>query len=170
MDEERAARLWADAAGGETLGASQAASAPAALGMMLHQDGSKHLWVAALGRQIDLIVTMDDATSELYSSFLIEAEGTASSLRGLHEAIARHGLFCTFYTARGGHYFFAPKAGSKVDKDTPTQTPMEEHPWTSSCAAAQKRMKKHCTRSRNACCHLGAHGMQMPLTNSDRAW
>ena len=90
-------------------------------GMMLHQDGSKHLWLPALGRQIDLIVTMDDATSELYSSFLVEEEGTASSLRGLHEVIARHGLFCAFYTDRGGHYFYTPKAGGKVDKDTPTQ-------------------------------------------------
>jgi transposase len=90
-------------------------------GMMLHQDGSKHLWLPALGRQIDLIVTMDDATSELYSSFLVEEEGTASSLRGLHEVIARHGLFCAFYTDRGGHYFYTPKADGKVDKDTPTQ-------------------------------------------------
>lgn len=90
-------------------------------GMMLHQDGSRHLWLPALGRQIDLIVTMDDATSELYSSFLVEEEGTASSLRGLHEVIARHGLFCTFYTDRGSHYFHTPTAGGKVDKDTPTQ-------------------------------------------------
>jgi transposase len=90
-------------------------------GMMLHQDGSKHLWLPALGRQIDLIVTMDDATSELYSGFLVEEEGTTSSLRGLHEVIARHGLFCAFYTDRGGHYFYTPKAGGKVDKDTPTQ-------------------------------------------------
>ncbi len=90
-------------------------------GMMLHQDGSRHLWLPALGRQIDLIVTMDDATSEIYSGFLVEEEGTASSLRGLHEVIARHGLFCAFYTDRGGHYFYTPKAGGKVDKDTPTQ-------------------------------------------------
>lgn len=48
-------------------------------GMMLHQDGSRHLWVPALGRQIDLIVTLDDATSEIYSAFLVEEEGTAST-------------------------------------------------------------------------------------------
>jgi transposase len=90
-------------------------------GMMVHQDGSKHLWLPALDHQIDLIVTMDDATSEVYSGFFVEEEGTASSLRGLHEVIARHGLFCTFYTDRGGHYFYTPKAGGKVDKDTPTQ-------------------------------------------------
>lgn len=91
------------------------------VGMMLHQDGSKHLWLPALGRPIDLIVTMDDATSEIYSAFLVEEEGTASSFRGLREVIGRHGLFCTFYTDRGGHYFYTPKAGGKVDRARPTQ-------------------------------------------------
>jgi hypothetical protein len=38
---------------------------------------------------------MDDAPSELYSLFLVEQEGTASSFRGLAEAIERKGLFCT---------------------------------------------------------------------------
>ncbi len=43
-------------------------------GMMLFQDGSTHLWLA--GRPaLDLIVTLDDATSELYSAFLVEEEG-----------------------------------------------------------------------------------------------
>src|SRR5579863_7804520 len=32
-------------------------------GMMLHQDGSRHLWLPGLERQVDLIATMDDATS-----------------------------------------------------------------------------------------------------------
>jgi transposase len=91
------------------------------VGMMLHQDGSRHLWLPALGRQIDLIVTMDDATSDLYSTFLVEEEGTASSFRGLGEVIARHGLFCALYTDRGSHYFHTPKAGGKVARGLPTQ-------------------------------------------------
>jgi transposase len=90
-------------------------------GMMLHQDGSRHLWLPALGRQIDLIVTMDDATSDIYSGFFVAEEGTASSFRGLAEAIARHGLFCSLYTDRGSHYFHTPKAGAAVDKHTLTQ-------------------------------------------------
>jgi len=90
-------------------------------GMMLHQDGSRHLWLPGLGRQIDLIVTMDDATSELYSAFLVEEEGTWSSLRGLREVISRHGLFCELYTDRGSHYFHTPKAGEKVSKTVLTQ-------------------------------------------------
>jgi transposase len=90
-------------------------------GMMLHQDGSRHLWLPALGRQIDLIVTMDDATSELYSAFLVEEEGTWSSLRGIRDVISRHGLFCELYTDRGSHYFHTPKAGEKVSKTVLTQ-------------------------------------------------
>ena len=35
-------------------------------GMMLHQDGSRAAWLAG-GPQLDLIVTMDDATSTIYS-------------------------------------------------------------------------------------------------------
>jgi transposase len=90
-------------------------------GMMLHQDGSRHLWLPALERQIDLIVTMDDATSEIYSGFFLDEEGTASSFRGLTEVITRHGLFCALYTDRGSHYFHTPKAGEAVSKDTLTQ-------------------------------------------------
>ena len=88
-------------------------------GMMLHQDGSSHEWVA--GRWWDLIATMDDATSEIYSAFFVDQEGTMSSFRGLAEVIARHGLFCTLYTDRGAHYWHTPDAGGKVDKDNPTQ-------------------------------------------------
>lgn len=89
-------------------------------GMMLFQDGSTHTWLA--GRPaLDLIVTLDDATSELYSAFLVEEEGTFSSLRGLTEVIGRHGLFCSLYTDRGSHYFVTPKAGGKVAREQPTQ-------------------------------------------------
>ena len=46
-------------------------------GMMLHQDGSSHEWVA--GQWWDLIVTMDDATSEILSAFFVAEEGTMST-------------------------------------------------------------------------------------------
>ncbi len=69
------------------------------VGMMLHQDGSTHEWVA--GRIWDLIVTLDDATSEIYAASFVEEEGTMSSLRALHRVIAEHGLFCSLYTDRG---------------------------------------------------------------------
>ena len=89
-------------------------------GMMLFQDGSKHAWLDR-GPDLDLIVTMDDATSAITSIFLCEEEGTASSFRGLSETIRGHGLFSSFYTDRGSHYFITPTAGAKVDKTQPTQ-------------------------------------------------
>ena len=51
-------------------------------GMMLHQDGSRHAWLEGQGA-LDLIVTLDDATGAIYSAFLVEEEGTASTFRGL---------------------------------------------------------------------------------------
>jgi hypothetical protein len=89
------------------------------VGMMLHQDGSRHEWIA--GETWDLIVTMDDATSEIYSAFFVAEEGTMSTFRGLHAVIAERGLFCSLYADRGSHYWHTPEAGSKVDKDNPTQ-------------------------------------------------
>ena len=89
-------------------------------GMLLHQDGSRHVWIEGLPA-MDLIVTMDDATSDIYSMFLVEEEGTASTFRALREVIDEHGLFCAFYTDRGSHYFYTPKAGEKVSKTQQTQ-------------------------------------------------
>ena len=88
-------------------------------GMMLHQDGSSHEWVA--GQWWDLIVTMDDATSEIYSAFFVVEEGTMSTFEGLCEVITAKGLFCALYADRGSHYWRTPAAGGKVDKDNPTQ-------------------------------------------------
>jgi transposase len=88
-------------------------------GMMIHQDGSTHDWVA--GQKWDLIVTMDDATSEHYSMIFVEEEGTASSFRGVRDVIAAHGLFSSFYSDRGSHYWHTPEAGGKVDRENPTQ-------------------------------------------------
>lgn len=89
------------------------------VGMMLHQDGSKHQWVA--GKLWDLIVTMDDASSEHYAMFFVKEEGTQSSFRGVKEVIEKHGLFASLYTDRGSHYWYTPDAGGKVDKSNLTQ-------------------------------------------------
>lgn len=89
-------------------------------GMLLFQDGSRHAWLAA-GPQLDLVVTMDDATSTIYSAFLVEEEGTVSSFIGLSETIAANGLFSALYTDRGSHYFVTPTAGEPVDKSCRTQ-------------------------------------------------
>ena len=89
-------------------------------GMMLHQDGSRHGWLAGQA-PLDLIVTMDDATSTIYSAFLVEEEGTASTFCGLLDVLVAHGLPCALYTDRGSHYFYTDKAGEAVDKDRRTQ-------------------------------------------------
>ena len=89
-------------------------------GMMLHQDGSMHVWLAGQPA-LDLIVTLDDATSAIYSAFLIEEEGTASTFRALTEVFGSHGLPMSLYTDRGAHYFYTPTAGGEVDRSKPTQ-------------------------------------------------
>jgi transposase len=90
------------------------------VGMLLHQDGSRHAWLEGQPA-VDLIVTMDDATSAIYSLFLVAEEGTASTFRALREVVERHGLFCALYTDRASHYFHPPVAGEKVSRGQPTQ-------------------------------------------------
>lgn len=89
-------------------------------GMMLHQDGSPFAWLSGQPA-LDLIVTMDDATSTIYSAFLVEEEGTMSSFRGLEETFVAQGLPSSLYTDRASHYFHTPKAGGPVDKERLTQ-------------------------------------------------
>ena len=91
------------------------------VGMMLHQDASTHRWIPDLDYNFDLIVTMDDANFKITSAFFVEEEGTMSSFRGVQETIETYGLFCSFYTDRGSHYFYTPEAGGKVDKQRLTQ-------------------------------------------------
>ncbi|MCV4567161.1 hypothetical protein OFB72_31880, partial [Escherichia coli] len=76
--------------------------------MLLFQDGSQHRWIPALGHDLDLIVTLDDATGCITSALLVEEAGTQSSFAGLIETIAAHGLFGALYTDRGSHYFHTP--------------------------------------------------------------
>jgi hypothetical protein len=90
------------------------------VGMMLHQDASSFAWLEGAAA-LDLVVTMDDATSEVYSAFLVEEEGTVSTLRALVEVFTARGLPSSLYTDRGSHYFFTPKAGEAVDKEQLTQ-------------------------------------------------
>jgi len=88
-------------------------------GMMIHQDASTHRWVEH--EVWDLVVTMDDATSEHYDMRFVPQEGTASSLAGMKVVLTRHGIPSSFYSDRGAHYWHTPKAGEKVDKKNPTQ-------------------------------------------------
>ncbi len=89
-------------------------------GMLLHIDASEHTWFQD-GRKYELIVIMDDATSEIYYAQLVEAESTRSMLRALREVVKTRGVFCSLYSDRAGHFFLTPKAGQKVDKTRLTQ-------------------------------------------------
>jgi transposase len=89
-------------------------------GMLLHIDGSKHRWFQD-DRYYDLIVIMDDATSEIYYAQLVQEESTATVMQGLREVVETKGLFCALYSDRGSHFFYTPTAGGKVDKSRPTQ-------------------------------------------------
>jgi len=88
--------------------------------MLLHIDGSKHRWLSD-GQWHDLLVILDDATSEIYYAQLVEEESTRTVMAGLMVVIKNKGLFCALYSDRGSHFFFTPKAGEKVDKHRPTQ-------------------------------------------------
>ena len=90
------------------------------VGMLLHIDGSKHQWFGD-ERWYDLIVILDDATSEIYYAQLVEEESTRTVMEGLREVIETKGLFCALYSDRGSHFFVTPKAGEKVDKRRLTQ-------------------------------------------------
>jgi transposase len=89
-------------------------------GMLLHIDGSKHQWFGD-ERWYDLIVILDDATSEIYYAQLVEEESTRTVMEGLRTVIGSKGLFCALYSDRGSHFFVTPKAGEKVDKHRLTQ-------------------------------------------------
>jgi len=89
-------------------------------GMLLHIDGSKHRWLND-DRWYDLIVILDDATSEIYYAQLVEEESTRTVMAALREVIETKGLFCSLYSDRGSHFFVTVKEGEKVDKHRLTQ-------------------------------------------------
>jgi hypothetical protein len=89
-------------------------------GMMQHIDGSDHQWFQD-ERRHDLIVILDDATSEIYYAQLAVEETTVTVMAGLRAVIERKELFCSLYSDRGAHFWLTPKSGGKVGYDRPTQ-------------------------------------------------
>ena len=89
-------------------------------GMLLHIDGSRHQWFQD-ERWYDLIVILDDATSEIYYAQLVEEESRATVRAGRKEVIERKGVFCALYSDRGSHFWLTPKVGGKVDYHRRTQ-------------------------------------------------
>src|SRR5207245_373477 len=83
--------------------------------MMLHIDGSRHRWLG--GEQWhDLIVVLDDASSEIYYAQLVEEESTVTVLTALREVVEQRGIFCSLYRDRGSHSWLAPKDGPQVGR------------------------------------------------------
>jgi transposase len=89
-------------------------------GMLLHIDGSRHRWFQD-ERWSDLIVILDDATSEIYYAQLVEEESTVTVMAALREVVEGKGLFCALYSDRGSHFWLTPKVGGKVDPHRLTQ-------------------------------------------------
>src|SRR5438552_1010606 len=89
-------------------------------GMLLHIDGSRHRWFQD-ERWHDLIVILDDASSEIYYAQLVEEESTVTVMAGRKEVIQRKGVCCALYSDRGSHFWLTPKVGGRVDPHRLTQ-------------------------------------------------
>ena len=89
-------------------------------GMLLHIDASRHQWLGA-GQWHDLLVVLDDATSEIYYAQLVEEESTATVLAALAEVVQNQGIFCALYSDRASHFWLTPEAGEPVDRQRRTQ-------------------------------------------------
>lgn len=89
-------------------------------GMLLPIDGSHHQWFQD-ERWYDLIVILDDATSEIYHAQLREEESTLTVMAGRKEVVEHKGVFCALYSDRGSHFWRTPKAGGKIDPHRLTQ-------------------------------------------------
>jgi len=89
-------------------------------GMLLHLDGSPHRWFQD-ERWYDLIVILDDATSEIYYAQLVDEESTRTVMAALREVVEQQGCFCALYSDRASHFFLTPKAGEPVDPQRLTQ-------------------------------------------------
>ena len=83
-------------------------------GMLLHIDGSQHRWFQDQ-RQMDLIVVLDDATSEIYYAQLVEQESTRTVMAAIRHVVETKGWFSSLYSDRASHFFRTPKAGEPVD-------------------------------------------------------
>lgn len=72
-------------------------------GMLLHTDASTHAWLVDQAPR-DLIVVLDDATSEVYYAHLVPEESTRTMMAGLKSVVAKQGLFCALYVDRASHF------------------------------------------------------------------
>jgi len=120
VGEEGVARGGISGEGSQARSASKETRAPTDSGMLLHIDASKHQWFQD-ERWHDLIVILDDVTSQVYYAQLVEEESTRTVMAALREVIEGKGAFCALYSDRASHFFQTPKAGDVVDRQQLTQ-------------------------------------------------
>jgi len=80
-------------------GTSEAASASAVAWHAAYIGGSRHRWLQD-ERWHDLIAILDDATSEIYYTQLVQEESTVTVMAALWEVIERKGLLYLFSVSR----------------------------------------------------------------------
>ena len=73
-------------------------------GMLLHTDASTHAWIPGLQGRQDLIVVLDDASSQVYYACFVPQESTRSMMAALRAVVEQKGLFCALYTDRASHF------------------------------------------------------------------
>lgn len=90
-------------------------------GMLIHLDGSTHAWLGEERPNLDLLVMLDDATSEVYSAEFVAQEGTLSCMGVIRETIEKKGVFCSLYVDRAMHFVITTKTGQKPDRTRKSQ-------------------------------------------------
>jgi len=91
-------------------------------GMMLHIDGSKHVWLPHLHPQMqDLIVILDDANNDVYYAKLVPEENTHECMLALRQVVQNKGVFCSIYSDRAAHFFRTDEAGKPVNESRASQ-------------------------------------------------
>jgi hypothetical protein len=136
-------------------------------GMTLHIDGSEHRWFGD-GRYYELIVVLDDATSEIYYTQLVEAESTRTVMTALREVVETRGLFCHGAPPMRDHYRqTAELRGSETDcasRRCSWTTSVFKQPrreLSSTDARAEKRMCRF-KSARHAQRFVEVHGIMAP--------
>jgi transposase len=101
----------------------------AQFGELLQQDTSPHDWLG-VGRRLQLIVIVDDATSKLLFCRLFEHDGTMPNMMAMRSVFLKHGLPMSIYADRASWFFYTPKekisagpkkANGEVDRAIKTQ-------------------------------------------------
>jgi len=86
------------------------------VGMLLHLDASRHLWLEGLP-EWDLVVMLDDADGQILFARFFEEEGTVSTFMALQHVLLTRGRFCELYTDRGTHFCRTAKAGGAASTE-----------------------------------------------------